>query len=102
LRPFAGYFVVNVSSPNTAGLRALQSEATLRPLLAQCVAAARSEHRQVPVLVKVSPDMTPDDLLRAVDAAVEGGAAGVIATNTTTSRHELRTHGAVAAEAGGL
>jgi len=102
LRPFADYFVVNVSSPNTAGLRALQSDTTLRPLLEQCVAAARSGDRQVPVLVKVSPDMTDDDLRRAVDAAVEGGATGVVATNTTTSRESLRTRTAVAGETGGL
>jgi dihydroorotate dehydrogenase len=102
LRPFADYFVVNVSSPNTAGLRALQADTTLRPLLEQCVAAARTGDRQVPVLVKVSPDMTDDDLRRAVDAAVEGGAAGVIATNTTTSRDGLSTRTAVAGETGGL
>jgi dihydroorotate dehydrogenase len=102
LRPFADYFVVNVSSPNTAGLRALQSDTTLRPLLEQCVTAARNRDRQVPVLVKVSPDMTDDDLRRAVDAAVEGGAAGVIATNTTTSRERLRTRTAVVGETGGL
>ena len=102
LRALATYFVVNVSSPNTAGLRALQSGATLRPLLEQCVAAAQDGQRQVPVLVKMSPDMTDDDLRRSADAAIDGGAAGIIATNTTTSRNGLRTRTAVTAEAGGL
>ncbi len=86
LRPLADYFVVNVSSPNTAGLRALQDDLTLRPLLEQCVKAARRGTQDpVPVLVKVSPDLTADALVRSVDAALEGGAAGVIATNTTTA-----------------
>lgn len=97
LRPYAHYFVVNVSSPNTAGLRDLQESRTLRLLLERVVAAAA----QVPVLVKVSPDMAPADLLHSVDAAVEGGAAGVIATNTTIARDRLRS-AHVAAEAGGL
>jgi dihydroorotate dehydrogenase len=54
------------------------------------------------VLVKVSPDMPVGDLLESVDAALEGGAAGVIATNTTIGRSGLRATGALAAEAGGL
>ena len=102
LHRFADYFVVNVSSPNTAGLRALQDQASLRPLLEQCVAAARrASGRLIPVLVKVSPDMTDDELVRSVDAALEGGALGVIATNTTLSREGLRTTAHVG-EAGGL
>jgi dihydroorotate dehydrogenase len=102
LHRFADYFVVNVSSPNTAGLRALQDQASLRPLLEKCVAAARrASGRLIPVLVKVSPDMTDDDLVRSVDAALEGGALGVIATNTTLSRDGLRELQHVG-EAGGL
>jgi dihydroorotate dehydrogenase len=103
LHPFADYFVVNVSSPNTAGLRALQDQASLRPLLEQCVAAARrASGRLIPVLVKVSPDMTDDELVRSVDAALEGGALGVIATNTTLSRDGLQAPEHVTREAGGL
>jgi dihydroorotate dehydrogenase len=103
LHPLADYFVVNVSSPNTTGLRALQDAQTLRPLLEQCVAAAAARpHRIVPVLVKVSPDMTENDLLRSVDAALEGGAAGIIATNTTTARQGLSAPAALTGEAGGL
>jgi len=103
LHPFADYFVVNVSSPNTAGLRALQDQTALRPLLEQCVAAARrASGRLIPVLVKVSPDMTDDELVRSVDAALEGGALGVIATNTTLSRDGLQAPEQVTREAGGL
>lgn len=103
LHPYADYFVVNVSSPNTTGLRALQSEASLRPLLEQCVAAALgASGRAIPVLVKVSPDMTDGELRRSVDAALEGGAAGVIATNTTLARDGLLSPGLATHETGGL
>ena len=97
LHAHAGYFVVNVSSPNTAGLRDLQQAQALRALLAAvCARAGR-----IPVLVKVSPDMPEHDLLAAVDAAVEGGAAGIVATNTTVGRAGLLdTRGA--GETGGL
>ena len=104
LHPYADYFVVNVSSPNTTGLRDLQESRALRALVEQVVAHARtvSTRRSIPVLVKVSPDMQADDLLHSVDAAVEGGAAGVIATNTTLSRDGLRAPPALAGESGGL
>jgi len=102
LHPYADYFVVNVSSPNTSGLRSLQDENSLRPLLERVVAHVQRVAAAIPVTVKVSPDMTEHDLLATVDAAVSGGAAGIIATNTTTSRAGLTTVGAVTAEAGGL
>lgn len=103
LHPFADYFVVNVSSPNTTGLRVLQQEQTLRPLLEQAVASVRRlSTAAIPVLVKVSPDMSVDQLLRSADAAVEGGAAGIVATNTTTSRTGLKAPASIAAETGGL
>ena len=102
LHPFADYFAINVSSPNTAGLRDLQESTTLKALVEQVVArvAHTSPTRPIPVLVKISPDAVPNDLLRSVDAAIAGGAAGVIATNTTVSRPALA--GRFAAEAGGL
>ncbi len=102
LYPFADYFAINVSSPNTQGLRDLQESGTLRTLVEQVIARvrARAGDRAIPVLVKLSPDTAPNDLLRSVDAAVEGGAAGVIATNTTVSRASLT--GGPTAEAGGL
>jgi dihydroorotate dehydrogenase len=103
LHPFADYLVVNVSSPNTAGLRWLQESASLRPLVEQVVARLRAvSTRSIPVLVKVSPDLEAADLLRSVDAALEGGASGIVATNTTIGRDGLRTAPSVAAETGGL
>jgi dihydroorotate dehydrogenase len=103
LHAFADYFVVNVSSPNTAGLRSLQSAQTLRPLIEQVTGRVRGvARRAIPVLVKVSPDMSDGELLESADAALEGGAAGIIATNTTTAREQLRAPSSVQAEAGGL
>jgi dihydroorotate dehydrogenase len=104
LHPHADYFAVNVSSPNTAGLRELQERHTLRTLVEQVVARVREQSptRRIPVLVKISPDMTDAELLRSVDSAVEGGAAGVIATNTTVARPDHLQSGAMTTEAGGL
>ena len=102
LHPFADYFAINVSSPNTEGLRDLQESRALRVLVEQAAArvAQQSPARAIPVLVKISPDSSDHDLLRSVDAAVEGGAAGIIATNTTVARPTI--HGRFATEAGGL
>ena len=103
LHPFADYFVINVSSPNTAGLRALQAADSLQPLVQHVVDRVRSStQREIPVLVKVSPDMSEADLLASADAAVAGGAKGIVATNTTTSRHGLATSSTTAKESGGL
>jgi dihydroorotate dehydrogenase len=103
LHPYAHYFAINVSSPNTAGLRELQESQWLRGLVEDAVRRVRekSPARAIPVLVKFSPDSAEDELLRSADAAVEGGAAGVIATNTTVGRPDLRSR-ASAMEAGGL
>ena len=103
LHPFADYIAVNVSSPNTAGLRDLQESRALRALVAAVVSRAREvSSRDIPVLVKVSPDLDAAHLLESVDAALEGGASGVIATNTTVSRDGLTTGPPLAAESGGL
>jgi dihydroorotate dehydrogenase len=103
LHPYADYVVINVSSPNTAGLRDLQESLTLRRLVGQVVRRARelTTRKIIPVLVKVSPDTHTSDLLGSVDAALEGGAAGLVATNTTVSRNGV-TSQALAAETGGL
>lgn len=103
LHSFADYIVINVSSPNTAGLRALQDRHALRPLVEQVIAKVKAvAAREIPVLVKVSPDLSEGDLLDSVDAAAAGGASGVVATNTTTSREGLRARHGVATESGGL
>lgn len=100
----ADYLVVNVSSPNTPGLRALQSRTRLEALLAEVVAArdasvARST-RAVPVLVKLAPDLDESSLEDAVAAIVAARVDGVIATNTTLSRDGLSSP--MRDEAGGL
>lgn len=99
LAPLADYLVVNVSSPNTPGLRGLQELDKLAPLLTAVKSAAGS----TPVLVKIAPDLTDDEARRIAELATEL-LDGIIATNTTLSRARLRTDAAVveAAGAGGL
>ncbi|KRA23086.1 dihydroorotate dehydrogenase (quinone) [Microbacterium sp. Root61] len=100
LAPLADYLAVNVSSPNTPGLRTLQAVETLAPLLKAVKDAAGT----TPMLVKIAPDLTDDEVVAITRLAVELGLAGVIAANTTISREGLATDAAVveAAGAGGL
>jgi dihydroorotate dehydrogenase len=104
LHAFASYFVLNVSSPNTERLRELQESHALRALVGQLTARLRelAPAQPVPLLVKVSPDGDPAELLRSVDAALEGGASGVVATNTTVRRDGLRAEARFSGEVGGL
>lgn len=84
LAPFASYLVVNVSSPNTPGLRDLQSTDALRPILqATREAADASAGRRVPLLVKIAPDLADDDVDEVAGLVIELGLDGVVATNTT-------------------
>ncbi|MEV8212138.1 quinone-dependent dihydroorotate dehydrogenase [Leifsonia sp. NPDC077715] len=100
LAPVADYLVVNVSSPNTPGLRGLQELELLSPLLT----AVKEVAGETPLLVKIAPDLTDEQVERIARLAVELGLAGIIATNTTISRDGLATDPAVveAAGAGGL
>ena len=103
--PYADYVAVNVSSPNTPGLRTLQEAGTLRDLVAALVAAARARdpERPVPVLVKVAPDLSFDALEDVLDVCTGAGAAGLVATNTTLARDGLAEPDRWrAGEAGGL
>ena len=86
LGPLANYLVVNVSSPNTPGLRDLQAVESLRPILSAVLAETTA-----PVLVKIAPDLSDEDVDAVADLAVELGLAGIVATNTTISRTGLRT-----------
>jgi len=97
LGPLSSYLVVNVSSPNTPGLRDLQAVEQLRPILA----AVRAE-TTAPVLVKIAPDLADDDLDAVADLSVELGLAGIVATNTTVSRDGLATAGVADLGAGGI
>ncbi|WP_028937514.1 quinone-dependent dihydroorotate dehydrogenase [Pseudonocardia spinosispora] len=90
LADVAEYLVVNVSSPNTPGLRNLQSVHHLRPLLAAVRKTLDDAGpRRVPLLVKIAPDLADDDIDAVADLAVELGLDGIIATNTTISRAGL-------------
>ena len=93
LARYADFLVVNVSSPNTPGLRNLQATAALRPLLlAVKEELARAvSGKKVPLLVKIAPDLADEDVDAVADLALEIGLDGIIATNTTISRTGLRT-----------
>lgn len=97
LGPLAAYLVVNVSSPNTPGLRVLQEVSALEPILA----AVRAE-TATPVLVKIAPDLPDADVDAVADLAVRLGLAGIVATNTTVSRDGLITPGVDELGAGGV
>ena len=98
--PVADYLVVNVSSPNTPGLRGLQAVETLRPLLE----AVRDAAASTPLLVKIAPDLADDEIEAIARLAVDVGLAGIVATNTTIAREPLSTPADVveAMGAGGL
>lgn len=104
LAPHADYLVVNVSSPNTPGLRDLQATSALRPLLTAVRAAADRAvpGRRVPLLVKIAPDLADEDVDAVAELAVALGLDGIIATNTTITREGLRSDPELARETGGL
>jgi dihydroorotate dehydrogenase len=96
LHPYADYIAVNVSSPNTPGLRTLQDKSALAALLRALVGSK-------PVLVKIAPDLTEPAIAELLEVCLANGAAGVIATNTTLSRDGLAAADQPrAGEAGGL
>ncbi|PSN13107.1 dihydroorotate dehydrogenase (quinone) [filamentous cyanobacterium CCT1] len=102
---YGDYFVVNVSSPNTPGLRSLQAADQLGPILA----ALQAENRAgKPLLVKIAPDLAWPDIDAVIDLAQAYGLAGIIATNTTIAKERLKTQtllqtgNQVADEAGGI
>ena len=103
LRCFAGladYAVVNVSSPNTLGLRRLQRRQALAALLGSIERRRQEEAIRMPILVKLAPDLTYEELEDALDAIQSTKMDGVVTTNTTTDRHGLRSP--LASETGGL
>ena len=103
--PHADYVTVNISSPNTQNLRALQSDAALDGLLSAVqerrAALAQRHGRRVPIFVKIAPDLTPDQVDAIAATLRRCGIDGVVATNTTIARDAVKSlpHGA---EAGGL
>jgi dihydroorotate dehydrogenase len=85
------YFVVNVSSPNTPGLRELQEKESLRKILSHLQTINRSNSLPKPLLLKIAPDLTPEQLNDVIDLALEIKLDGLVVTNTTISREELQT-----------
>jgi len=98
--PLADYLTVNISSPNTVGLRRLQGREMLEDLLGEIAAARRASHIARPILVKLAPDLSDEELDDALGVILGTGMDGVIATNTTISRPDLRS--AKREETGGL
>lgn len=104
LHPYVDYFVVNVSSPNTPGLRELQEREPLTRLLSTLRESDQSKAISRPILLKIAPDLNEGQLDDIVDIVAECGIDGIIATNTTIDRSSLRTDAQVVEEigAGGL
>ena len=104
---YVDYFVVNVSSPNTPGLRELQDKEPLEHLLRKLKVqgerfAVRKEIEPKPILLKIAPDLSESQLLDIIDIVKSTGIAGVIATNTTVWRDGLKSPRSITREAGGL
>ncbi|MBX3446075.1 MAG: quinone-dependent dihydroorotate dehydrogenase [Parvibaculaceae bacterium] len=98
----AAYFTVNISSPNTPGLRALQNKAELETLISRVLAARRTDRaRPTPVLLKIAPDLGAEELADIADVALRLGLDGIIISNTTIAREGL-VSGVNANETGGL
>ena len=100
LYPFVDYFVVNVSSPNTPNLRALQEKKPLTNLLNSLQKINQAHEKQKPILLKIAPDLTNEQLLDIIKIVQVTKIAGVIATNTTLSREGLQSLNS--SETGGL
>lgn len=101
------YFVVNVSSPNTPGLRALQDKEPLTALLkhlkvTNTLIATEQQIKEKPILLKIAPDLTDSQLLDIIEIVKDAQIDGVIATNTTISREGLQSSSTLVQEAGGL
>ena len=89
LRNFADFFVINVSSPNTEGLRSLQEKDSLLKILKTLVEENKAHPKQVPILVKISPDLNKDEISDVMSVVSELDLAGIVATNTTIQRPTL-------------
>jgi dihydroorotate dehydrogenase len=100
LAALADYVVVNVSSPNTPGLRDLQAVEQLEPIVTAVREAIDASGRRVPLLVKIAPDLADEDVDAVADLALATGLDGIVATNTTIARDGLRADAAAVAAAG--
>jgi dihydroorotate dehydrogenase len=104
LHPYVDYFVVNVSSPNTPGLRELQEKESLRKILVTIQNQNFKTQQPKPILLKIAPDLTMEQIDDVIDLALEIKLDGLVATNTTISRERLTTQSSrlTAIGAGGL
>lgn len=91
LHPYVDYFVVNVSSPNTPGLRELQEKESLRKILTHLQSINILQEQQKPLLLKIAPDLTQEQIDDVIDLALEIKLDGLVASNTTISREQLQT-----------
>jgi dihydroorotate dehydrogenase len=91
LHPHVDFFVVNVSSPNTPGLRELQEKESLKKILTHLQELNKNFERPKPILLKIAPDLTPEQIDDVVSLSMEINLDGLVATNTTVSRAELQT-----------
>jgi dihydroorotate dehydrogenase len=92
LHDVVDYFVVNVSSPNTPGLRDLQQKDSLKKILTNLQEINKTKKNPKPLLLKISPDLNQNDLDDIIDLALEINLNGLVAANTTISRNNLITH----------
>lgn len=92
LHPYVDYFVVNVSSPNTPGLRELQEKESLRKILMHLQMINNGKATAKPILLKIAPDLSKEQIDDVIDLALEIKLDGLLATNTTISREGLTTH----------
>lgn len=102
LFPVVDYFVVNVSSPNTPGLRALQDKEPLTKLLQNIQQLNNSKSKRKPLLLKIAPDLTNEQLDEIIEIVKITELDGIIATNTTISRENLKSPKSIIGEMGGL
>lgn len=103
LHPYVDYFVVNVSSPNTPGLRELQEKQSLRRILLHLLMINNGKAHSKPVLLKIAPDLSPEQIDDVIELALEIKLDGIVATNTTVRRDGLVWESGIGnQEAGGL
>ena len=103
LHPYVDYFVVNVSSPNTPGLRELQEKESLRKILSHLQTINNGKATTKPLLLKIAPDLTQEQIDDVIDLALEIKLDGLVAANTTISRRlNSTTHNSRTIGAGGL
>ncbi|MEO7522766.1 MAG: quinone-dependent dihydroorotate dehydrogenase, partial [Ferruginibacter sp.] len=91
LHDYVDYFVVNVSSPNTPGLRELQEKDSLSKILKNLQSINKNKEDPKPILLKIAPDLTPEQIDDVIDLAMEIDLDGLIVSNTTISRNDLLT-----------